>query len=285
MTQRQRSKGVGLIVAATDFQFAHRQQVVELEGQIFLAVLFAQAEAVSVGLVQTEGPARHAFTDQRAGQRVLTIDHHLPRATEDPVLGQVISRQAGVAVHVVFADVQHGRYFSAELIGGFQLEARQLHYIQLHVIAEQIQRRRAEIAAHSNTLARCRSHLAHQRGDRAFRVRSADGHDGRLGVAGKQLDIAGQLHAAHGRLLQGRGRQRQARADIQLVGAAQEFNVQLTTAHFDLRVVTAQGREFWRMLPRIGDSKRHTPVRQEANQGHAALAEADNDAEVVRSDQ
>ena len=112
-------------------------------------------------------------------------------------------------------------------------------HIQLDVVAEQIQRRRAEIAADRDTFAGRRSHLAHQGGDRAFRVGSADGHDWRLRIAREQLDVAGQFHATGGRFLQSRGRQRQAGADVQLVGAAQEFDVQLATAHFHLRVVTA----------------------------------------------
>jgi len=76
-----------------------------------------------------------------------------------------------------------------------------------------------------------------------------------------------------------------AGAHVQFIGAAQEVYVQFTTAYFHLRVITAQGVQFRRLLTGVGDRKGNAPARQEANQGHAALAEADNDAELVGSDQ
>ena len=285
MTQGQGRQGVGLVVGAANLQFAHRHQVLEFEGQVLLAVFFADTESLEIGFAQAEGPAWLAFAYQRTAQGILAIDHELPGATEDPVLGQVIGRQTAVAVHVVFADVEHGRHFGVELIGGFQLETRQLHHVQLDVVAEQVQRRRTEVAADGNTFARRSRHLADQRGDGAFRVGTADGDDRRLRVTREQLDVAGQFHATGGGGLQGRGRQRQAGAHVELVGTAQEFDVQLATTHFHVRIVTLERGQFRWIFPRIGHGKRHAPVRQEANQGHAALAEADNDAEVVRSDQ
>ncbi|MNO94874.1 hypothetical protein D3C76_865030 [compost metagenome] len=201
------------------------------------------------------------------------------------MLGQVIGRQAAVAVHVVFADVQHGGHFGIELVSGFQLEAGQLQHIQLHLIPEQVEGRRTEVAAHGHALARLGSHFTDQGGDGAFGVGAADGDDRRLGMAGEQLDVTRQGHTARRGLLQRRGGQRQARAHVQFVGAAEEVHVQLATAHFHLRVITAQGVQFRRLLAGVGDRKGNAPARQEANQGHAALAEADNDAELVGSDQ
>ena len=166
-------------------------------------------------------------------------------------------------------------------MGGFQLETRQLHHVQLDVVAEQVQRRGAEVAAHSHALAsRCR-HLANQGGHGAFRIGTADRDDRRFGVACEQVDIAGQFYATRRCSLQGRCRQGQAGAYVKLVGTAQKLDIQLATTHFHVRVVTAQRDQLRWIFPRIGDSKRRAPVRQEANQGHAALAEADNDAEVV----
>ncbi|RMM43280.1 hypothetical protein ALQ77_05336 [Pseudomonas corrugata] len=285
MPEGQSRQRVGLVVGATDLQLAHRHQVLEFEGQVFLAVLFTQPEALEVRYAQAERPARHALAQQRTGQRILAVEHHLPGTPENPVLGQVISRQAAIAVHVVFADVQHSRHFGAEMIGGLKLEARQLHHVQLDVIAEQVQRRRSEVTADGNPLAGGRGHFAHQGGHGTFRIGPADGNDRRLGITREQLDITGQFHATGSSGLQGRRRQGQAGAYVELVGAAQELDVQLATSHVHLRIVTTQRGQLGRILPRIGHGKRHAPARQEANQGHAALAEADNDAEVVRSDQ
>ncbi|MCY1410944.1 hypothetical protein D9M71_263230 [compost metagenome] len=122
MPQGQGRQGIGLVVRTADFQLTYRHQVFELERQVFLAVLFAQAEGLEIRFVQAEGPARQAFAHQRPAQSVLAIDHHLPGATENPVLGQVVRRQAAVAVHVVFTDVEHSGHFGIELVGGFQLE-------------------------------------------------------------------------------------------------------------------------------------------------------------------
>jgi len=170
---------------------------------------------------------------------------------------------------------------SAQVVGGFQLEARQFHHVQLDVVAEQVQRRGAEVAAHGHALAGRSRHLADQGGHGAFRVGTADRDDRRLRVAREQVDIAGQLHATRRCGLQGRCRQGQAGAHVELVGTAQKLDIQLATTHFHVRVVTAQRDQLRWIFPRIGDGKRRALVRQEANQGHAALAEADNDAEVV----
>src|SRR5207253_2334375 len=144
---------------------------------------------------QTEGPARQPLAHQRTGQGILTVHHNLPGTTEDPVFGQVIRRQAAVAVHVVFADVQYGGDFSTELICRLKLETRQLQHVQLDVVAEQVQRWRAEVAADRNTLAGRRCHFTYERGHGAFRVGTADGDDRRFRVTREQLDITGKFHA------------------------------------------------------------------------------------------
>jgi len=285
MPQRQRRQGIGLVVGATHLQLAHRHQVLEFKGEVFFAVFFTQAEGLEVRRAQAEGPARLTFAHQRTGQGILAVDHHLAGATENPVLGQVVRRQAAVAVHVVFADIEHGGHFSTQLVGGLQLKARQLHDVQLDIIAEQVERRRAEVATDGHALAGCCSHFADQGGYGAFGIGTADCHDGCFRVTREQVDIARQLHATRRCGLQGRCRQGQAGAHVKLVGAAQEVDIQLATTHFHLRVVTAQRGQLRRVFPRVCHGKRHAPLRQEAHQGHAALAEADNDAEVVRSDQ
>ncbi len=285
MPQGQCRQGVGLVVGTTHLQLARRHQRLKLERQVLFTLHFTQAKGLEVGLVEAEGPARAAFHRQWPAQGVLAVDNHLAGTAENPVLGQVVGRQAAVAVHMVFADVQHSGHFCVELVGGLQLETGQLQHVQLDVISQQVQRRGTEVAAHRHALAGLGGHFADQGGNGALGVGATDGNDRRLGVPGEQLDVTGQLHATRGCLLQGRGCQGEARAHVQLVGAAQEVHVQLATAHFHLRVITAQGVQFRRLLAGVGDRKGNAPVRQEANQGHAALAEADNDAELVGSDQ
>ncbi|MNO93832.1 hypothetical protein D3C76_854390 [compost metagenome] len=57
MAQGQRGQGVGLVVGATDLQFTHRHQLVELVGQVLFAAFLDQAEGLEVGLAQAERPA------------------------------------------------------------------------------------------------------------------------------------------------------------------------------------------------------------------------------------
>ncbi|MNZ94245.1 hypothetical protein D3C78_1133470 [compost metagenome] len=283
--ERQSREGVGLVVRTANLQFADRHQLIELEGQPLLAALLDQAERLEIGFVGAKGPARNGVGDQRPAQRIGAIHHHLLRATEDTVLGQVVIGHAVVAVHMVFADVQAGGDRRVQALAGFQLEAGQFQYIQLDVIGQQIERRGAEVAAHCHALAGRCGHLTNQSGDSALGVGAGDGDDRRLGMAGEQVDIARHLHTACSCSGQRRRAQRQAGAHIKLAGTAEELDIEFAATHFHLRVLRAQGSQLWRTLPRIGDGERHTQARQEAHQRHAALAEADNDAEVVRGDQ
>lgn len=67
MPERRR-EGIGLAMRTTDFQFAHGYQVLEFEGQVFLAVLFADAKGLEVGFAQAEGPARQSLAHQRTAR-------------------------------------------------------------------------------------------------------------------------------------------------------------------------------------------------------------------------
>ena len=252
---------------------------------MLLAILLKQTKALEVRLAQTEIPAGQLIGHQRTRQCVIAVDHHLARATEDAVLGQVISRQISVAIHMVFADIQAGRHLGIQLIGGFQLEARQLHDVQLDLIIQQVQRRGTEVTAHSNLLAGCGSHFTDQSGHSALGVGAGDGDDRRLGITGEQVNIARQFHTTGSGGLQRRGRDSQARADQQLAGAAKELHIQFATTHFHLRKLLTQGGELRRVGTGVNHGKRQALAGEETHQGHAALAEADNDAEVVRRNQ
>ncbi|MNF31336.1 hypothetical protein D3C84_120960 [compost metagenome] len=201
------------------------------------------------------------------------------------MLGQVIGGQRGVAIHMVFADVQAGRHFGVELVGGFQLEAGQLQDIEFDVVVEQIQRGSTQVAADRDLLARCRRHLADQGGDGALGVGAGDSDDRRLGIASEQVDVAGQLDPARGCGLQRRGGDGQARTDQQLAGTAEEVHVQFATTHFHLGELCTQGGQLRRVGTGVDHGKSQALAREKTHQGHAALAEADNDAELVGSDQ
>ena len=285
MAQRQRGERVGIVVGATDLQFANRQQLVELERQPLLAVFLDQAESLEVRLVQAERPARHGIGDQRSGQGIGAIHHDLAGTAEDPVLGQVVVSHAVVAIHMVFADVQHGRHLGVEAIAGFQLEARQLQHVQLDVVGQQVERRGAEVAADGDTLVRGHRHFAHQGGHGALRVGTGDGDDRGLRLAGEEIDVTGDAHAFRGGLYQRGGAQRQAGADVEFAGGAEELGVEFAATHFHLRILGTQGGQLRRVLSGIDHGERQAAARQVAHQGHAALAEADNDAEVVGGDQ
>ena len=266
-------------------QFAHRHQRLELERQVLLAFFLEEPEALEVRLAEPEGPGRHILTHQRPAQAVIPIDHHLTRATEDAVLGLVISRQPTVAVHVVFADVQAGGHFGIELLGGFQLEAGKLQYVEIDFIGKQIERWRAQIAADRHGTPGCRGHLADQSGHSALGVGAGDRDDGCLGFAGEQLDVPRQLDAPCRGFLQRRRADRKPGAHQQLAGGTEEIHIQFAAAYLHIRVLGLQRGQFRRVRTSVHHGKRQPAARQVANQGHAALAEADNDAELVGSDE
>lgn len=138
MPESEGRQRIRLVVRATDLQLANRHQRFELKRQVLLAALLEQPEALEVRLAKTEGPGRNILTHQRPAEAVVAIDHHLACTTEDAVLGLVISRQPAVTVHVVFADIQTSGHFGIELLGGLQLEAGQLQYVQLDIVGQQI---------------------------------------------------------------------------------------------------------------------------------------------------
>ncbi len=186
---------------------------------------------------------------------------------------------------MVFADVQAGRHLGVQALGGFQLKARQLEHVELNAVVQQIQRWRTQVAANRDTPPCRQRHLADQRGHGALGIRAGDRNDRCLGFPGEQVDVAGQLHTARGGRLQCGRADRQPGADDQLAGAAEEVDVQLAATHLDLRILRGQGGQLRRVGARVGHRKRQTAARQMANHGEAALAEADNDAELVGCDE
>ena len=88
---------------------------------------------------------------------------------------------------------QAGGHFGIELLGGFQLEAGKLQYVEIDIIGKQIERWSAQIAADRHGTPGCRGHLADQSGHSALGVGAGDRDDGCLGFAGEQLDVPRQL--------------------------------------------------------------------------------------------
>ena len=177
-------------MTAANLQFRYRHQRLELKSQGQLTLFLGQAKALEIRTRQTEAPARHLIGYQWPRQGIITVHHDLAYTTENPVFGQVIAGQAVVAVHVVFADIQHSGHLSIQLRSGFQLKARQLKHIELNLVVQQIQRRSAQIATHGYPLAGSLGHITDQGSDSAFRVRAGNGDYRRLGGPSKEFDIA-----------------------------------------------------------------------------------------------
>lgn len=157
--------------------------------------------------------------------------------------------------------------------------------MQLDVIAEQVQRRGAQVATHGHA---CRPAAAISPTSVVtvlFALEPLIATMGAFALRANRSMSPDSFHPTGSGRLQRRRRQGQAGAHAELIGAARGSARPARATHVHLRIVTAQrGRLRW-IFPRVRYGKRHTPARQKAHQGHAALAEADNDAEVVRSDQ
>src|SRR5690606_24593428 len=95
--------------------------------------------------------------------------------TEDAVLGQVIGAQIGVAIHVVFADVEYGGDLGIQRLGGLQLEAGQLQHIEIRLAVQQIQCRSADVATDRHPPAGLLGHQPDQGGHSALGVGTCDG--------------------------------------------------------------------------------------------------------------
>ena len=272
-------------MCTADLQLGYRQQCLKLEGQPGPAILFQQAEALEVRTGQAEAPARQLIGDQRASQIVIAVDDHLTRTAEDPMLRQMVGRQIGIAIHMIFTDVQYRGHLGVQRLGGFELEAGQFQHVQIGALIEQIKRRRPDIAAHRHLPAGLLGHGADQGGHGALGVGAGDRHDWRSRLAGEQFDVADYPHTSIDCRLDRRCGQGDARIDDQLAGTAQQLCVQLA------QMQIGHGREALELVqPRrigagVANGKRQITASQVPGNRQAGRPESDYDPLLVRSDQ
>ncbi|MNT33542.1 hypothetical protein D3C72_1694750 [compost metagenome] len=96
---------------------------------------------------------------------------------------------------MIFSHVQDRGCHGLQTRSGFQLEAGQFKHIQLASRIEQHQRWQANIAADADVNARRFRHIADQRRNRTFAVRTGNRHNRRLGFTAKQFNIADNFNA------------------------------------------------------------------------------------------
>ena len=158
-------------------------------------------------------------------------------------------------------------------MSSFQLEAGELQHAEIHRLLEQLQRRRADIAAHTDIEAGFGNHLAHQGGNGALAVRAGNGDDRSLGLANKQFDVTDDLHTTLGRRFQFGGRQRDTRArddhvrllDQCLVEPVNELNLR--------RQLILAGR----VGAGIHHQWRHATAEEVIDTGESGFAQSDDD--------
>src|SRR3569833_291161 len=94
---------------------------------------------------------------------IVAIDYRGLRARIDTCFGLDVAGKRMVTIKMIRRNVKNSRRSQLQRLGGFELKTRQLEYVKLRVISEQIQRRRTQVAADRHADARRPSHLANQR--------------------------------------------------------------------------------------------------------------------------
>ena len=198
MRERQRGQRVSGIVPALDPEFGLANDLLRAETEPVLPVKIRHAEFTGRGPRQRETERLPPLLRHRPDQGVVLIDHDQAVAGKDIALGGGIAGQRVIAIHMVRRDIQDRAGAGIQGRGRFQLKAGQLQHINIRfspVIArQQVQRGRAQIAAHGHVITRGPQQFADQGGDRALAVGAGNGDHGRPGRAAKQFNIA--IHRA-----------------------------------------------------------------------------------------
>ena len=129
---------------------------------------------------------------------VVTPQHGRARSAEDSRLGRAVRLEPLVAVEVIGTHVEKGRDARTQGPGRLELEARELHDVEVRVAREERKGRRAEVSTDGRIPAVRLRHGVHEGADRALAVRARHPHDRGAGRAGKQLDLAEHRDAALG---------------------------------------------------------------------------------------
>ena len=172
------------------------------------------------------------------------------------MLGQVIGRQAGVAVHVVFADIQHSGHFQHPAGGWFPTGSSTAPSRTARVILSRSSAGVPRLPPTATALPAAAA-ISPTRWSRCFRVGTVIANDRRLGLRANSR-YRRQLHAARRSGCRPGVANATSQGCISSLGAAQKLDIQLATTHFHVRVAWAQSVTssggFW---PGVGHGKRH----------------------------
>ncbi len=211
------------------------------------------------------------------GGAVVAVDHRGLGMGVDARLGRGVALDRAVAVEMIGRDVEDGRRRQLQRLGGLELEAGQLQHVELGLRVEQVQRRRAEVAADAGAQAGGQRHLADQGGDGALAVAAGDADHRRRGGAGEQLDVAedrdpGLLQCGDEGIVQ-RHTRRDHGAGVLRPGpwGVEAAEMELARRHRRAHRLDAGGRG-----TRIGQHQRRAGARQVARGGGAGLAQSDH---------
>ena len=284
----QRRQGIGQIVVATDLQLVGGDPAFRAPAQPGFAARAVQAKIAVARRIEREAQYRTSRLDHGQHRRIIGVNHHHAIAVEHALLGGAVIIQAGIAVHVVGADVQHRRHSRVQAVGSFQLKAGQFQHIQFRRIGRtfavlpQFQRRCAQVAAHRRPHPGPFRHQTQQGGHRALAVGTGDRRHRHLRQACQQFDITpGRYAAGHGSSDR-RRRQRNPRTDQQAIGACQQRRVEAAQIQRDIGALGTQRRQ----PGRIGAAVRHGKGRaqrvQRPRRRQTALAQADHQRHSVQ---
>ncbi len=144
-TQCQCGQRIELVVLTTNFQLIHCQQVFIAAGQLAIA----QTEFVLCSRSRQAKTQHLTFNAFRLCCHIITVDHCPIGIAIHLQLYLGVMLQITIAVQVVGTDIQAGGNLGLQMADGFQLEAGQFEHVQLDFITQQVQHRRADIAANS----------------------------------------------------------------------------------------------------------------------------------------
>ncbi len=149
-------QGIGLVVGTHYLHLVHRQERLAVQGQPVTALQLAATVAVAV-----EAETLPHLTHIGQGLGIVAIDQDVLGVLMDLHLGGAVIRHAGIAIHMIFTEVQDHGGGGPQAVGGLELEAGELQHAEIHGLLEERQRRGADIAPHTDLEPRLGDHLTH----------------------------------------------------------------------------------------------------------------------------
>ncbi len=195
---------IGKIVTPDNLQFRHCNNRLILKTDCLLASHHTQSCLALARNAESKTPARQRRIRINATDIVIPVHYQLATSTKNPPLRCQVIAHVGVAIHMVFADIEYDGHLCTEAFSCLQLKAGELKHIQILArFHQQIQGRltklRIQIAAHCKLAFGCPENLCQQGHHGAFTIGAGNRNDWCSGEAGKQVNIARHRHTAgHG---------------------------------------------------------------------------------------